>query len=597
MNATAVVLKFGSSVLADRHCLPRVVHEIYRYYRRGHHVLAAVSAIGNETDRLLGEARYWSNPPAPEPAVAELLATGERQSAALLCMALERAGVQAGLLSPAGIKLTLSGERLDAWPTSVDTRAIRQAFQLSPVLVLPGFAGVHETGGTALMGRGGTDLTAVFLAQALGAAECRLVKDVDGIYERDPALGVSGIRERRPHRYGRITYEEALRISGKLVQPKAIEYLRDRKYRARVAALLQAEGTEIGGASNSVCDLPAAAPCKVLLLGLGQIGQGVYQRLQSLGEHFEVSGILVRDKHRSRDVAVADGLLTTDVEELLKRPHQLIIDVCSDASIARHAIETGLAAGSPAVTASKRLVAEHGPALTRLAARHGTRIHYAAAVGGAAPMLETLERALEHGPITRLRGVLNGTCNFVIDQLAQGVAFHTAVSQARSRGFAEANVSRDLHGDDSADKLRILARLAFGAESDAVPICREGLSPAESARFGSAQANDAVLRQVATFDPVHGASVKLESLAPDDYLAGASGEENRLIIGGARGREWRVHGKGAGRWPTAEAVIADVLDIRAWLEASASQRSRPSSSVSPRRRRNAASACGNLRPA
>jgi homoserine dehydrogenase len=176
VNATSVVLKFGSSVVTDRDCLPRVVHEIYRYYRRGHHVLAAVSAIGHETDSLLSEARCWSTPPAPESAVAELLATGDRQSAALLSMALERAGVHAGLLSPADIKLSLSGERLDAWPTSVDIQAIQQAFRSNPVLVLPGFAGAHENGGTALMGRGGTDLTAVFLAQALDAAECRLVK-------------------------------------------------------------------------------------------------------------------------------------------------------------------------------------------------------------------------------------------------------------------------------------------------------------------------------------------------------------------------------------------------------------------------------------
>jgi len=171
VNATSVVLKFGSSVLADR-CLPRVVHEIYRSYRRGHHVLAVVSAIGNETDRLLAEARYWSTPPVPKLAVAELLAIGERCSAALLSMAFGRAGVQAGLLSPAGIKLMFSGECLDAWPTSVDTQVIRQAFQMGPVLVLPGFACVQETGGSALMGRGGTGLTAVFLAQALDAAEC-----------------------------------------------------------------------------------------------------------------------------------------------------------------------------------------------------------------------------------------------------------------------------------------------------------------------------------------------------------------------------------------------------------------------------------------
>jgi homoserine dehydrogenase len=93
-----------------------------------------------------------------------------------------------------------------------------------------------------------------------------------------------------------------------------------------------------------------------------------------------------------------------------------------------------------------------------------------------------------------------------------------------------------------------------------------------------------VVRQVASFDPAQGACVKLESLAPDDYLAGAGGEENRLIISGAKGREWRVRGKGAGRWPTAEAVIADALDLRVWLEGAASQRAQPSSSVPARRK-------------
>jgi homoserine dehydrogenase len=103
-------------------------------------------------------------------------------------------------------------------------------------------------------------------------------------------------------------------------------------------------------------------------------------------------------------------------------------------------------------------------------------------------------------------------------------------------------------------------------------------------------ANEGVVRQVASFDPAQGASVKLEGLAPHDFLAGASGEENRLVIGGAQGREWRVRGKGAGRWPSAEAVIADALDLRAWLTATASQRAQPSSSVPPRRRRKAAPA-------
>lgn len=588
MNPPLVVLKFGSSVLENCDCLPAVVHEVYRYHRRGQSVLVVVSAIGRHTEVLLSEARQWLNPARPERAVAEFLATGERQSAALLTMAFARAGINATLVSPSEIKLTLRGDRLDAWPVAVDVKAVQEAFQSTSVLVVAGFVGVHETGGTALMGRGGADLTAVFLAGTLRAVECRLVKDVDGIYERDPAAADSTANP--PHRYREVTYEDALQVSGALVQPKAIEYLREQKISARLAGLLQQESTTIGGPASTVCDLPQPAPLKVLLLGLGQVGQGVYHHLQHLRSFFELVGIQVRDTRKSRDFPAPDGLLSTDVNELLRQPHDLLVDVSGDVSMAKRAIESSLAAGCSAVTASKQLVAEHGPALARLAAKHSARVRYAAAVGGAAPMIETLERAVQNGPVTRLRGVLNGTCNFVLDQLAKGVAFHTAVSQARLRGFAESNVSRDLHGDDSADKLRILARLAFGVESDAASISRQGLSPAESGRFGRGAASDGVVRQVATFDPVTGASVKLETLVPDDYLAGACGEESRLIISGADGREWRVSGKGAGRWPTAEAVIADMFDLHGWIGAKTATGSQESSSARPRRRRAAAPA-------
>jgi homoserine dehydrogenase len=565
LNPSPVVLKFGSSVLPHRDSLPAVVHEIYRYYRRGHRVLAVVSAIGRFTDLLLEEAKHWSSPPAPDLAVAELLATGERQSAALLTMALARAGIDSTLLSPADIELTLSGDRLDAAPTSVNAGAIREAFRSSPVLVLPGFAGVHESGGTALLGRGGTDLTAVFLASALAVQQCRLVKDVDGIYERDPATAVTQVSaDQRPHRYGGVTYDEALRVSGNLVQPKAIEYLRDQKTTARVAGLLLEDGTDIGALSSSVHDRPPTTPLKLLLLGLGQVGQGVYCHLQQLSAFFEIAGIHVRDPHKTRDFEVRQTLLSSDLGQLLTRPHDLVVDVCGDPSTAYRVIQTCLRAGRPAVSASKRLVAEHGAELSRLATKSATRFCYSAVCGGA-PMIETLTQALQHGPVTRLRGVLNGTCNYILDRLAEGVPMHTAVSQARLQGFAEANVSRDLYGDDSVDKLRILARLAFGAESDAIPISRQGMPLTGNPPLGMDGAEGRVVRQVATFDPANGASVQLVALPADDYLAGARGEENRLLITGADGREWRVRGKGAGRWPTAEAVIADLLDIHTQL--------------------------------
>lgn len=564
MNQPLVVLKFGSSVLADSSCLPTVVHEVYRYYRGGYQVLVVVSAIGRHTDLLLDEARHIATAMAPDTALAALLATGEQQSAALLTMAVNRAGIDCSLLDPASIGLTLSGDRLDASPVAVNIEQIRTAFSSTPVLVLPGYAGQHEQGGIALMGRGGSDLTAVFLAEQLDASDCRLVKDVDGIYERDPAAAGDQVPDERPHRYGTVTCEEALRVAEVLVQRKAIEYLQTTGNTVTVSALLHEDGTEVGAAMTTTADTTPGPPLRVLLLGLGVVGQGVYQHLQQLDQFFEVIGIWVRDIYKDRGCNVARTLLESDIGELMTRPHDLIVDVSGDQVAATTAaIENCLRAGFAAVTASKRLVADRGMVLTAMASKSGTDFKYSAAVGGSAPMIETLQRVLEQTAVTGLRGVLNGTCNYVLDRMAEGTPMEDAVVEAQTHGFAESDVARDLSGEDSGDKLRILARLAFGIECDGVPIRCEGLQSVTARELQSAKARGEIIRLVATFEPQGRASVRPEFLPADDFLAGAHREDNRLVISGAGGRLWQVSGKGAGRWPTAEAVIADMLDIHA----------------------------------
>lgn len=554
MDSNLVVLKYGSSVLADHESLPAVVHDIYRYYRRGCRVLVVVSAIGAQTDQLLGMARRVTDPPAPEEPVAELLATGERQSAALLVMTLHRAGIGASLVTPGLIGLTLRGERLDASPVSVDVEAVAAAFQGQEVLVVPGFAGLYEGGGTALLGRGGSDLTAAFLARELDAAECRLVKDVDGIYERDPA-SVPGTGGSEPGRYAQVTYADALRVAGCLVQAKAIEFMRDRSLAVDVCGLLNEGGTRVGASSTRRSTRSPASPKRLLLLGLGNVGQGVYAHLQRLASRFAITGVLVRDLRKEREFPAPGELIVNSLDSLLDRPYDLVVDVCGDKEVARTAIEHALGSGRSAVTASKSLIADQGPQLEALSRKTQAQLRYSAAVGGSVPMLECIERAAEAGPILGIRGVLNGTCNFVLDRIAGGLTLPAAVSEARRLGFAEADVSRDLDGDDAADKLRVLARAAYGVDID-VDIQCESLNPGSVRRT-----DDKVLRQVAAFDPHRGACVTFEALSRVDYLAGAQGEENRLAVTFADGREWRVKGKGAGRWPTAEAVIADILDV------------------------------------
>ncbi|HKT23750.1 MAG TPA: hypothetical protein VJR04_04065, partial [Terriglobales bacterium] len=184
-----IVLKFGSSVLRSEADLPRAVHEIYRWLRDGYSVVAVVSAFGKTTDQLLASAREYSDQP-PEGALALLLSTGEKRAAALLALALDRAGVPASAFDPSRLGLRTSGRVLNAEPVRLNVGAIRKALDNSRVAVVPGFIGQMQDGRTSLLGRGGSDLSALFLAVHLRGG-CRLLKDVDGVYDHDPHVSAA----------------------------------------------------------------------------------------------------------------------------------------------------------------------------------------------------------------------------------------------------------------------------------------------------------------------------------------------------------------------------------------------------------------------
>ena len=193
MEDDIVVLKFGSSVLRSAQDLPSAVHEIYRWYRDGHRVIAVVSAIGDTTNQLLAAGRALTESPEPY-ALAELLATGERESAALLGIALDRSGIRARVVDPREVGLVALGTVLDSEPVNVNRERLRAFLAESAILVVPGFFGFDEKQRLHLLGRGGSDLTAVFLAGAINATRCRLVKDkwwhdINVAVYRQPAVG------------------------------------------------------------------------------------------------------------------------------------------------------------------------------------------------------------------------------------------------------------------------------------------------------------------------------------------------------------------------------------------------------------------------
>ena len=234
------VLKFGGSVLGTARDYAAAVADVKRHQRRGERVLAVVSALKGATDSLLADAHFFG--PAPEPAAtASLLATGEAASAARLALALNAAGVEAALLDPTAIGLTTRGPLLDADPVAVDDEALRRALERGGAAVVPGFFGRDTSGGYALFGRGGTDLTALFLAHRLGARTCRLLKNVDGVYERDPEGG-----GRKPRRYATISWDDALKLGSRVIQPKALHFARRERVEFDVTAVGSPSGTRVG---------------------------------------------------------------------------------------------------------------------------------------------------------------------------------------------------------------------------------------------------------------------------------------------------------------------------------------------------------------
>lgn len=554
-----IVLKFGSSVLRNETDLPNAVHEIYRHWRNGSQVLAVVSALGDTTDRLLSLAKAVSAEPETS-ALAMLLATGEANASALLGMALNRAGIPAKILDPVQAGLRTIGDELNSELVGVDLARLHLELERA-VVVLPGFAGRNQEGATTLLGRGGSDLSAVFLAHRLGA-RCILYKDVDGLYTSDPATATGSA----PLRFSRAKYETALRVGGPVVQAKAVRFAWECGVRFQITSIGANVETEIGPDNDQVANWDAPRePLRVALLGCGTVAGGVYERLAALPELFEVTGVAVRDLSRKRVPSVPAHLVTVDANELIARPCDVVVELIGGTKRASELVNQALRLGRHVVTANKALIACEGDALAALAAANEVTLSFNAAVGGALPALEMIEQAQNSGRIVGFDGVLNGTTNFVLDQLAHGGDLETAIRDAQRAGYAEADPTLDIDGTDAAQKLLLLVQAAFGVWLPFKKILRQGIEHLNTESLGKARKRGCTIRHVASCRSTAAgleARVGPIELPLDHPLAQLKGAQNGLILEMADGARRFVRGTGAGRWPTTEAVMADLLAIR-----------------------------------
>ena len=578
-----IVLKLGGSVLASDEALPIAVHEIDRHLRTGVRVVAVVSAIGDTTDQLLARGQVAGsevdNPDVQT--LAALLATGEHASAALLTLSLRKAGVTACTRTVDQLRLVASGERLNADPVSIDTAALHSALERHSVVVVPGFLARFEDGSPATLGRGGSDLTAIFIGQRLGVP-VRLAKDVDGLYQWDPAReGVTSTPGQRPKRFATLTYDDALALDGGIVQHKAVRFAKKLGVKLTVGGVNRLDGTLIGAPMTTFAQTSAPRQAvRVGLLGLGTVGLGVARHIQRFEATSQPAARLVIAAVRTpakHDGEVPTVPLTADVRQVAVAQIDVLIDACSSVEASLAAIRIALGRGINVITASKVIAGQHGEELAELARKNGAHFVFSASVGGGVPVLETIASLRNSGErITSVRAVINGTTNFVLANLSDGISVEESVKLAQDRGYAEADPSADLSGLDAARKLALISRAAFGARLDVEKIARTGIEKLTPADAKAAAETGKTIRLVATLerekegrdlatgelDVTVKASISPQPLPENDPLAHAAGAENVVLITlDASPRPIVLRGVGAGRWPTAQSVIGDLLTL------------------------------------
>lgn len=548
---STIVLKFGGSVLLDENRLRIAVHEIYRWRREGWRVIAVVSALAGRTEELIARCSSLFAD-ASDLCKASVIASGEIESASLLGVHLDRAGIPAFVLTPGGIGLVAQGDPLDSNPVAVNSAQIEDTLDKCGVVVIPGFVAINESGSTVTLGRGGSDLTAVFLAGALGAQRCRLIKDVDGLYESDPARAFPP-----PKRFGYARYQDAFETDGSIIQHKAVQFARRHEIEFELGRFNGTRPTQIGGGATKHDDEPDdSSVLDVAICGLGTIGRGVLELIEQLPELFTLIGGACRTPAKHADLDLLRGKITNNASALAGSGAHVVVELIGGTSDAWEIATNAFGAHSHLITANKTLIAEHGQALQRLADDSMLSVRYSASVGGVAPILETI-KSLANAPATvqTVHGVLNGTGNFVLSSLERGATLEEAVAQAQHLGFAEADPSRDLDGRDSHDKLNVIAQ-CIGWDHGNLTASLESISQWAS------RADDSSFpaRHLATLTH-ETASVHIKEVDPGGIFGKLENEWNTAVIEFTDGTIQTVKGKGAGCWPTSEAVFADLLEL------------------------------------
>ena len=312
---------------------------------------------------------------------------------------------------------------------------------------------------------------------------------------------------------------------------------------------------------------------KVALLGAGNVGSQAARILiednavleKRIGAPVELIGIAVRDTRATRHWNADPSLYTTDAEALIDAA-DVVIELTGGIEPARTRILRALNAGKSVVSGNKALLAKHGVELQAAADESGAQLSYEAAVAGAIPILRPLRDSLAGDRVTRVLGIMNGTTNYILDQMdTTGASFADALAEAQKLGYAEADPTADVEGHDAASKAAIVASLAFHSTFTIDDVHTEGITSITADDVAAADADGYVIKLLAICEREgeNGANIRVNpTLIPRQHpLAGVHGAFNAVFVEAENAGELMFYGPGAGGAPTASAVLGDFVSL------------------------------------
>ena|SRR5699024_1317462 len=310
------------------------------------------------------------------------------------------------------------------------------------------------------------------------------------------------------------------------------------------------------------------------ILGLGTVGQGVVEILNTrekeveklLGKKIRVKKILVNDINKERELEINQDIITDNFKEIVEDEEiQLIVEVTSSIEEGYSYIKEGLNKGKDIVTANKAIVSKYFEELTALAMENNVAFLYEASVAGGIPVLKPLKEHLAINDIEEVQGILNGTCNYILTRMfEEGLGYEDVLKEAQDLGYAEADPAADVEGDDTLRKLRILSTLALQGEILEGDIILEGIDRINSFDIEQIKKINSRVKLIGEgryLEDGFMAIVMPSIVDKDSYFANVDQAFNSVAFKGNNVGELKFYGAGAGKLPTANAILMDVLDI------------------------------------